>query len=119
MGSDVFWIKLQTNTFDSETIMLLESMPEGDTILIIWFKMQILAGWDSALAKADSFTEVSSKASSLASGMDLIFQILNMFQVEICGMPLVGPDPRLADLRDETDRRQITPGPGLDLGKEA
>jgi predicted phage replisome organizer len=44
MGSDVFWIKLQTNAFDSETIMLLESMPEGDTILIIWFKMQILAG---------------------------------------------------------------------------
>ena len=44
MGSDVFWIKLQTNTFDSETIMLLESMPEGDTILIIWLKMQILAG---------------------------------------------------------------------------
>jgi predicted phage replisome organizer len=44
MGSDVFWLKLQTNTFDSETIMLLESMPEGDTILIIWFKMQILAG---------------------------------------------------------------------------
>jgi len=24
--------------------MLLESMPEGDTILVIWFKMQILAG---------------------------------------------------------------------------
>ncbi len=44
MSSDVFWIKLQTNTFDSETLMLLESMPEGDTILIIWFKMQILAG---------------------------------------------------------------------------
>jgi predicted phage replisome organizer len=44
MGGDVFWIKLQTSTFDSETIMLLESMPEGDTILIIWFKMQILAG---------------------------------------------------------------------------
>ena len=44
MGADVFWIKLQTSTFDSETIMLLESMPEGDTILVIWFKMQILAG---------------------------------------------------------------------------
>jgi len=40
----VFWIKLQTNTFDTETITLLESMPEGDTILIIWLKMQILAG---------------------------------------------------------------------------
>lgn len=44
MSADVFWIKLQTSTFDSETIMLLESMPEGDTILVIWFKMQILAG---------------------------------------------------------------------------
>lgn len=44
MSTDVFWIKLQTSTFDSETIMLLESMPEGDSILIIWFKMQILAG---------------------------------------------------------------------------
>jgi predicted phage replisome organizer len=44
MSGEVFWIKLQTGTFDSETIMLLESMPEGDTILIIWFKMQILAG---------------------------------------------------------------------------
>lgn len=44
MGSDVFWIKLLTNTFDTEAIILLESLPEGDTLLIIWFKMQILAG---------------------------------------------------------------------------
>ena len=44
MGSDVFWIKLHTRIFDSESIILLESMPEGDTLLIIWFKMQILAG---------------------------------------------------------------------------
>lgn len=44
MSADVYWIKLLTSTFDVETIMLLESMPEGDTILIIWLKMQILAG---------------------------------------------------------------------------
>ncbi|MBE2889659.1 phage replisome organizer N-terminal domain-containing protein [Geobacter anodireducens] len=44
MGDGVFWIRLQTDTFDSETIMLLEAMPDGDTILVIWFKMQILAG---------------------------------------------------------------------------
>lgn len=44
MSAEVFWIKLHTSTFDSETIMLLESMPEGDTLLVIWFKMQILAG---------------------------------------------------------------------------
>lgn len=44
MSSDVFWIKLHTRIFDSESIILLESMPEGDTLLIIWFKMQILAG---------------------------------------------------------------------------
>lgn len=44
MACDVYWIKLQTSTFDSETIMLIESLPEGDTVLIIWLKMQILAG---------------------------------------------------------------------------
>jgi predicted phage replisome organizer len=44
MSNDVFWIKFHTSTFDSESVMLLESMPEGDTLLIIWFKMQILAG---------------------------------------------------------------------------
>ena len=44
MSADVYWIKLHTSTFDTEAIILLESMPEGDTILIIWFKLQILAG---------------------------------------------------------------------------
>lgn len=42
--AEVYWIKLHTSTFDSETVMLLESLPEGDTILVIWFKIQILAG---------------------------------------------------------------------------
>lgn len=44
MGGKVYWIKLHTSTFDSESIALLESMPEGDTVLVIWLKMQILAG---------------------------------------------------------------------------
>ena len=44
MGNEVFWIKLLTNTFDNEALTLLESMPDGDTIIVIWSRMQLLAG---------------------------------------------------------------------------
>lgn len=42
--SDVKWIKLKVNMFEDEKIRLIESMPEGDTLLIIWFKLLSQAG---------------------------------------------------------------------------
>lgn len=42
--ADVKWIKIVTDIFDDEKIMLIENMPEGDTILVIWFKLLALAG---------------------------------------------------------------------------
>lgn len=42
--AEVKWIKIVTNLFDDEKIMLIESLPEGDKILVIWFKLLILAG---------------------------------------------------------------------------
>jgi len=42
--SDVQWIKITTNIFDDEKIKLIESMPEKDTIFVIWIKLLILAG---------------------------------------------------------------------------
>lgn len=42
--SDVQWIKITTNIFDDEKIQLIESMPEGDTLIVIWFKLLVLAG---------------------------------------------------------------------------
>lgn len=41
---DISWIKITTNIFDDEKVMLIESLPEGDTILVIWFKLLTLAG---------------------------------------------------------------------------
>lgn len=42
--ADVKWIKIVTNIFDNRKIKQIEIMPEGDTILIIWFKLICLAG---------------------------------------------------------------------------
>jgi predicted phage replisome organizer len=42
--SEVKWIKITTNIFDDEKIQLIESMPESDTIIVIWFKLLSLAG---------------------------------------------------------------------------
>jgi predicted phage replisome organizer len=38
------WIKITTDIFDDEKIQLIESMPEGDTLIVIWFKLLTLAG---------------------------------------------------------------------------
>jgi len=35
----VQWIKITTDIFDDEKIQLIESMPEGDTLIVIWFKI--------------------------------------------------------------------------------
>lgn len=42
--SDVKWIKIVTDIFDNRKIRQIEVMPEGDSILVIWFKLICLAG---------------------------------------------------------------------------
>ncbi|MGE8038177.1 phage replisome organizer N-terminal domain-containing protein [Lysinibacillus sp. NPDC093692] len=42
--ADITWIKIKTDMFDNEKIKLIERMPEGDTILIIWIKLLTYAG---------------------------------------------------------------------------
>jgi predicted phage replisome organizer len=44
MMAEVKWIKLCTDVFDDEKILLIESMPEADSIIVIWFKLLCLAG---------------------------------------------------------------------------
>lgn len=43
-SGEVRWIKISTNIFDDEKIKLIEKMPEGDTLLVIWFKLLVRAG---------------------------------------------------------------------------
>ena len=42
--TSVKWIKLSVNMFDDEKIKVIESMPEGDSLLLIWVKLLTLAG---------------------------------------------------------------------------
>lgn len=42
--ADVKWIKIVTDLFDDEKIRIIESMPKGDTLLVIWLKLLTLAG---------------------------------------------------------------------------
>ncbi|HFU4203803.1 TPA: phage replisome organizer N-terminal domain-containing protein [Streptococcus suis] len=44
MASEIKWIKIVTDIFDDEKILLIESLPEADTIIVIWFKLLTLAG---------------------------------------------------------------------------
>ena len=42
--SNVKWIKMTVNIFDDEKILLIESLPDADSIIVIWFKLLCLAG---------------------------------------------------------------------------
>lgn len=42
--ADVKWIKIVTDIFDDEKILLIESLPEHDAVIVIWFKLLCLAG---------------------------------------------------------------------------
>lgn len=40
----VKWIKIVTDIFDDEKMLLIESLPSADSIIVIWFKLLCLAG---------------------------------------------------------------------------
>lgn len=42
--AEVKWIKLTTDIFDDEKILMIESLPTADTIIVIWFKLLAFAG---------------------------------------------------------------------------
>lgn len=44
MANDVKWIKITTDIFDDEKILMIESMPSADSIIVIWFKLLAFAG---------------------------------------------------------------------------
>ena len=42
--AEVKWIKITTDIFDDEKILLIEALPSADSIIVIWFKLLALAG---------------------------------------------------------------------------
>ena len=42
--AEIRWIKIVTNIFDNRKIKQIETLPDGDTIIVIWFKLLCLTG---------------------------------------------------------------------------
>ena len=42
--AEVKWIKINVDMFDDEKIKIIQSMPEGDALLVVWIKLITLAG---------------------------------------------------------------------------
>ena len=42
--AEIKWIKIVTDVFDDEKILMIESMPDADSMIVIWFKLLCLAG---------------------------------------------------------------------------
>jgi predicted phage replisome organizer/uncharacterized phage protein (TIGR02220 family) len=42
--ADIKWIKITVDMFDDEKIKFIESLPDADRMLVIWFKLLALAG---------------------------------------------------------------------------
>lgn len=42
--ANIKWIKLNVDMFDDEKIKIIQSMPEGDALLVVWIKLITLAG---------------------------------------------------------------------------
>lgn len=42
--ADVKWIKITTDIFSDEKMLLIEALPSKDSIIVIWFKLLTLAG---------------------------------------------------------------------------
>ncbi len=42
--ADMQWIKLRIDMFDDEKIKMIQSMPDGDALLVVWIRLIALAG---------------------------------------------------------------------------
>ena len=42
--ADVKWIRIMTDIFDNKKIRMIEALPDGDTLIVIWLKILTLAG---------------------------------------------------------------------------
>ena len=42
--AEVKWIKIVTNIFDDEKMLMIETLPSADSIIVVWFKLLCLAG---------------------------------------------------------------------------
>jgi len=83
--AEVKWIKIVVDIFDDEKIRIIEKMPEGDAMIVIWFKLLCVAGKSNSNGFLMLTEELAYTEDMLAS--------------------LFGRDPRLVSLAIKTFER--------------
>ena len=68
--AEVKWIKIVPNVFDDDKIKLIETMPDGDSIIVIWFKLLCLAGKQNR----DGFLMLNDKLAYTEEMLSTIFR---------------------------------------------
>lgn len=82
--AEIKWVKLSINLFDDEKIKLIQSMPDGDTLVLIWVRLITLAGKTNAngyvyVAEEIPYTE-EMLSTVLSKSTDIIHLALTTFQ---------------------------------------
>lgn len=82
--ADVKWIKIVTDIFDDQKIRFIETMPNGDEIIVVWFKLICLAGKSNCngfLMMTDKIAYTEEMLSSIFSrDIKLIHMAIDTFQ---------------------------------------
>lgn len=82
--ADVKWIKIVTDVFDDQKIRFIETMPNGDEIIVIWFKLICLAGKSNSngfLMMTDKIAYTEEMLSSIFNrDIKLIHMAIDVFQ---------------------------------------
>ncbi|WP_332237891.1 phage replisome organizer N-terminal domain-containing protein [Sporolactobacillus sp. KGMB 08714] len=74
----ITWIKLQISMFDNQKIRLIEKMPAGDTVLIIWIKLLTYAGKSNANGYIMLTDTIPLKSDQLATLFDRPIETVKM-----------------------------------------
>lgn len=81
--ADVKWIRLATEVFDNRKIKQIEKMPDGDSIIVIWFKLLCLAGNINAGGMIYFTSEIPYTEEMLATEFNIPIQKLQTLKLAL------------------------------------
>ena len=67
--ADIKWVKLKTGMFNDDRIKVIQAMPEGDALIVVWIRMLILAG----ISNADGYLMISGNLPYTEDMLAIIF----------------------------------------------
>lgn len=118
--AEVKWIKLTVDMFDDEKIKIIQSMPEGDALLIVWIKLLTLAGKTNDggyiyISDGMPYTDemlsviINKPLNTIRLALDT-FSKLGMIENDIKGIYLLNFEKhqsldKLAEIREQTRKR--------------